>query len=109
VKCETNEVIMLRSITRYQPHYWKDFFKRILAPFQWNNSQLGCVNDNLLDLLEQARREWAHAKIYFNNVTDPDLIDHAIFYMGATEKKYVYLLKRAREMGLSTERFIYSE
>lgn len=99
----------MRSVTRYQPNYWSTFFKKIIAPFQWNNSQFGSINDNLLELLEQARREWNHAKIYFNNVTDPDLIDHAIFYMGATEKKYIYLLKRARETGLNTERFIYSE
>ena len=99
----------MRSITRHQPHNWRDFFKKFLAAFQWDSIQFGYVNDNLLDLLEEARQEWTYAKIYFNNVTDPDLIDHAIYYMGATEKKYTYLLKRAREIGLNAERFIYSE
>ncbi|HBE77470.1 MAG TPA: DUF2508 domain-containing protein [Firmicutes bacterium] len=57
--------------------------------------------------LEDAWRDWKHARAYFNNVTDPDLIDYAIYYMGATEKKYIYLLKRAREIGISIEGFKY--
>ena len=60
---------------------------------------------DLIEDLEQAWREWKHARLYFNNVTDPDLIDYAIFYMGATEKKYIYLLKRAREIGMNIEGF----
>ena len=62
---------------------------------------------DLVDDLEQAWREWRHARLYFNNVTDPDLIDYAIFNMGATEKKYIYLLKRARETGINVEDFGY--
>ncbi|NLW55154.1 MAG: DUF2508 family protein [Firmicutes bacterium] len=30
-------------------------------------------------------------------MTEPDLIDHAIYTLGAAEKRYVYLLKKARE------------
>ncbi|MGE5582957.1 MAG: YaaL family protein [Bacillota bacterium] len=61
----------------------------------------------LMEDLESARREWKHARLYFNSVTDPDLIDYAIFYMGATEKKYVYLLKQAREIGMNIENYQY--
>lgn len=48
-------------------------------------------------VIEEARREWLRAGSYFENVTDPDLIDHAIYSVRAAEKKYMYLLKRARQ------------
>ncbi|MGM0502315.1 MAG: DUF2508 family protein [Bacillota bacterium] len=43
--------------------------------------------------IEEAREEWIKAKKYFNIVSDPDLIDHAIYLLGAAERKYEYLLK----------------
>lgn len=72
-------------------------------PDNWREPVTGKSKDNLIRVLEEAHQEWIHAKFYFNCVTDPDLVDHAIFYMGETEKKYTYLLKRAREMGLNTD------
>lgn len=50
----------------------------------------------LTDLLEQARQEIATAKCYYNSVSDIDLIDHAVYLLQAAEKKYTYLLKKAR-------------
>ena len=50
-----------------------------------------------MGLIEDAKREWQTAREYFNSVTDPDLIDYAIHRLGAAEKRYVYLLRRARE------------
>ncbi|NPV54214.1 MAG: YaaL family protein [Firmicutes bacterium] len=52
---------------------------------------------SLADAVEKARREWLLAKSYFNSVTDPDLVDHAIYAARAAEKKYIYLLKKARQ------------
>lgn len=46
--------------------------------------------------VEEARREWLAARTYFENVTDPDLVDHAIAVLAAAEKKYMVLLKHAR-------------
>lgn len=51
----------------------------------------------LLDLVERARQDWMAAKVYFENVSDPDLVDHAIHTMDATQKRYMYLLRKARE------------
>ena len=48
-------------------------------------------------LIEEAKRDWLDARAYFNAVTEPELIDHAIYTLGAAEKRYVYLLKKARE------------
>ena len=79
---------------------------RVRDALRWND---GCLDHpklpELLETLENARREWHFAKVYFNSVSDPDLVDHAIFYLGATEKKYIYLLKQAREHGVNTERY----
>ncbi len=52
-----------------------------------------------LAAVDAARREWLAARAYFDCVTDPDLIDYAIYTIEAAEKKYMYLLKRARERG----------
>ena len=81
------------------------FFKRLFGVFQLQEKV--DILPDLVEDLEQAWREWKHARLYFNNVTDPDLIDYAIFNMGATEKKYIYLLKRARETGINVEDFEY--
>lgn len=83
----------------------QNFLKRILSNFS-DLFRLKGDNEGLPELieeLEQAWREWRHARLYFNNVTDPDLIDFAIFNMGATEKKYIYLLKKAREIGMNID------
>lgn len=55
--------------------------------------------DEFLVAVEQARAEWLAAKTYFDNVTDPDLVDHAIYSIEASERKYMYLLKRASALG----------
>lgn len=57
------------------------------------------VNEDLFETAEWARQEWVAACSFFDSVSDPDLIDHAIYAMSATEKKYLYLLKKARDAG----------
>ena len=54
----------------------------------------------LLEMVEQARREWQDAQSYYNAVSDTDLVDHAVYMMQAAEKKYNYLLKQARLQGV---------
>lgn len=51
-------------------------------------------------VVEEARRDWLNAQSYYNTVSDEDLIDHAVYLMQATEKKYMYLLKQARDAGV---------
>ncbi|SHH46987.1 Protein of unknown function [Caloranaerobacter azorensis DSM 13643] len=50
--------------------------------------------------LKDAHFEWKKAECYFQNVTDPDLIDFAIYNMEAAKIKYIYLLKEARRKGI---------
>ena len=85
---------------------WRSAIGMIWGLFRLDGPQLGSYKTpDVLENLEAAWREWEYAKAYFNSVLDPDLIDHAIFYMGATEKKYTYLLKKAKEKGVNIERF----
>lgn len=51
-------------------------------------------------VVEEARQEWLNAQYYYNTVSDQDLIDHAVYLMQAAEKKYMYLLKQARQEGI---------
>lgn len=51
-----------------------------------------------LDLVEEAKKEWLAAKDYFENVSEPELIDYAIHSMEATEKRYNFLLKKLKQM-----------
>ena len=60
---------------------------------------------SLMQQLEEARQEWLNAQNYYNNVSDTDLVDYAAYLIQAAEKKYNYLLKRARHEGLEYSPF----
>ena len=60
-------------------------------------------DDKVIDNLRKAHTEWKQAETYFENVTDPDLIDHAIYQIEASRTKYTYLLRIAREMHLQVD------
>ncbi|MBO8142385.1 MAG: YaaL family protein [Firmicutes bacterium] len=57
----------------------------------------------LTKAVEQARREWQAARSMLDNVTDPRLIDYAVFAAGAAERKYMFLLDEARRQGIRGE------
>lgn len=61
------------------------------------NEYPGNKEKDLFEMVEEARREWQAAIDYFNHVVDPDLVDHAIHAMDAAERKYTFLLKKARQ------------
>ena len=62
---------------------------------QWPQAKSPAIN--LIDEVEQARLEWQLARRFFESVTDPDLIDYAIYNLQASERRYAYLLKLARQ------------
>lgn len=64
---------------------------------------------SLPESIEQARREWQEAQAYYNTVTDKDLIDHAAYLIQAAEKKYIYLMKRARAEGIVHSKYTTTE
>ena len=56
-----------------------------------------CNDRDNLSLIEKAKQEWLAALDLFNNVSEKDLIDHAIFNLNAAERRYIFLLKEARQ------------
>ncbi|WP_416198901.1 MAG: DUF2508 domain-containing protein [Sporanaerobacter sp.] len=65
------------------------------------SSNLSCEEEELLDSLRNAFNEWKSKEIYFQFVSEPDLVDLAIYEIEASKIKYTYFLKKAREKGLS--------
>ncbi len=68
-------------------------FKNFLKSFKIQKQQ---VNNDLYVNLEKAKKEWDEAKNIFENVSEPDLVDFAIYNIEAAEQKYVYLLKQIK-------------
>ncbi|HHT02279.1 MAG TPA: YaaL family protein [Firmicutes bacterium] len=72
--------------------WWRVFANSIVPAEQ-------IVTDDIPSLataVEQARQEWLSSQSYFQNVSDPELVDHAIHMMKAAERKYMYLLRQAQ-------------
>lgn len=49
-----------------------------------------------LEQLAAAQQEWQDAVSYFQSVTEPELVDHAIFVLEAARRKYEYLMGQVR-------------
>ena len=62
-------------------------------------------DDDLPHILEEARQEWLQAQALYNYVSDSDLVDHVVYQMQAAEKRYTYLLKLARQRGITHSPF----
>lgn len=59
-----------------------------------------CEREEALENIRLAHQQWKDRERFFQEVTDPDLIDYAIFQLEASRLKYIYLLKKIRkEMG----------
>lgn len=48
--------------------------------------------------VRQALRDWKASAAYFEDVSEPELVDYAVYGMEAAQKRYVYLLRNARRM-----------
>lgn len=75
---------------------WQHIIDRLLPGEQVVTGRV----PGLLELIEEAREDWQSARAYFDTVNEPELVDHAIYLVEATEKKYTYLLKKARQQNL---------
>lgn len=45
--------------------------------------------------VHRALQDWKAATAFFENVTEPELIDYAVYGMEAAQKRYIYLLKNS--------------
>lgn len=59
--------------------------------------------DVLLKELIRSQRELEYARQQFDYATDPALIDHVVFRMGAAERQVSFLLNYARQHNLATD------
>lgn len=57
-------------------------------------------NKELAQCVIKAHEDWQSAENFFHSVSDPDLIDHAIYKLEASKARYVYLLKQAKAEGI---------
>ena len=60
------------------------------------------------EAVNQARTEWQNARQLFNDVSDPELVDYAIYREEAARRRYMYLLKQAKleaakDIGIAAE------
>ncbi|MDD6045350.1 MAG: DUF2508 family protein [Clostridia bacterium] len=53
-------------------------------------------DDRAADVLK-AMEQWQEARRYFENVSDTDLVDYAIYEAEAARRKYMLLLRRYAE------------
>ncbi|HLR21514.1 MAG TPA: DUF2508 family protein [Tissierellaceae bacterium] len=53
--------------------------------------------ERLIRSAKEAHKEWLAKEEYFNDVTDPDLVDFAIYDIEASKRKYTYLLKKVKK------------
>lgn len=65
--------------------------------------------EEFLEILSEARDEWLQAQNYFENVSEPDLVDYAIYRLEAAKRRYVYLIKQARISGIRNEQILKEE
>ena len=71
--------------------------KSILENFKTKNKS---ADDEMFINIENAKKEWEDAKNIFENVSQPDLVDYAIYKVEAAEQKYIYLLKQYKSNSL---------
>lgn len=72
--------------------------KSILENFKTKNKS---ADDEMFINIENAKKEWEDAKNIFENVSQPDLVDYAIYKVEAAEQKYIYLLKQFKSNNLT--------
>ena len=75
-------------------------FQGIREVFRAARSREGRVRNAELSNYEAAqiaKQEWLSAVEYFHEVSEPDLVDYAVYSLHAAERKYMYLLDKARK------------
>ena len=67
----------------------------------WNVSAPQTEEEKLVNSIDEAYAQWKNAESRFNEATDSNLIDHAIYDMLAAKTQYTYLIKMAKEKSIS--------
>ena len=60
-------------------------------------------DQKIINSIHHAIEEWYTAQQFFENVSEPELVDYAVYNLEASRKKYIYLLKKAKDMGVKAD------
>lgn len=71
----------------------------IVKHYKNKSSEEDQEEKQIIENLKKARDEWEMKEQYFQWVTDPDLVEHAAYELKASKIKYIYFLKKAKELG----------
>lgn len=58
-------------------------------------------NQNLIESIRDAKKEWISANYNFEQAVDSEIIDYYIYKIKAYQVRYEYLLKKAKEKGIT--------
>lgn len=62
--------------------------------------------EELIEAIEEARKELQQCSEYFELVEEPILIDYAIYKEAAAKARYVFLLAEARKMNIKAHKLV---
>lgn len=65
-----------------------------------SKDQTNSEDRELVQCVQNAMEEWCQAEKLFENISEPELVDYAIYKIEASKKRYMYLLKKAKEKGI---------
>lgn len=54
--------------------------------------------DQYAQEVQRAYQQWQDAQNFFQNVSEPELVDFAIFDVEAARRRYMYLLNKVRHL-----------
>ncbi len=82
---------------------WQEILKNISRKTaeELEKERIQEEHKEFVQLVNQAKEDWKNAQSYFEEVTDPDLIELAIYKMEAAKVLYMYLLKEAKRRGVT--------
>ena len=59
--------------------------------------------ENIVDAIKESLKEIESARSFFDVVSDPKLVDYAIYMEAAAQSRYTYLIHQAREKGITVD------
>lgn len=74
-----------------------------ILEYLFNNTDSSRFYESLLNEMENAKKEINAARSMFNNVSDDNLIEVAIYSENVARKRYDYLLSIARSLKIKVE------
>lgn len=58
------------------------------------NKEIGQIDE---DRIRRAYREWEDAKNFFEYVSEPELVDYAVYAIEAAKRRFLYMLRQCRQ------------